>query len=105
MKNEVYSDENQELAGFDSGKPQQVILGSDVENQITTAKKWPRNVNKSIENSLALATIATIYIFPRITKLIPSALVALVALTIVSTMILELLSVLIFEIKEASIFI
>lgn len=35
--------------------------------------------------SLALATIATIYIFPRITKLIPSALVALVVLTIVST--------------------
>lgn len=36
--------------------------------------------------SLALATIATIYLFPRITKLIPSALVALIALTIVSTM-------------------
>ncbi len=36
--------------------------------------------------SLALATIATIYIFPRITKLIPSALVALVVLTIISTM-------------------
>ncbi|MEE9338099.1 MAG: SulP family inorganic anion transporter [Methylococcaceae bacterium] len=35
--------------------------------------------------SLALATIATIYLFPRITKLIPSALVALIALTIVST--------------------
>lgn len=35
--------------------------------------------------SLALATIATIYLFPRITKLIPSALVALVLLTIVST--------------------
>jgi SulP family sulfate permease len=35
--------------------------------------------------SLALATIATIYIFPRITKLIPSALVALIVLTIVST--------------------
>ena len=35
--------------------------------------------------SLALATIATIYIFPRMTKLIPSALVALVILTIVST--------------------
>jgi SulP family sulfate permease len=35
---------------------------------------------------LALATIATIYLFPRITKLIPSALVALIALTVVSTM-------------------
>jgi SulP family sulfate permease len=35
---------------------------------------------------LAVATIATIYLFPRITKLIPSALVALVALTIASTM-------------------
>ena len=35
--------------------------------------------------ALALATIATIYIFPRITKLIPSALVALILLTIVST--------------------
>jgi SulP family sulfate permease len=35
--------------------------------------------------SLALATIATIYLFPRITKLIPSALVALIVLTIVST--------------------
>ncbi len=34
---------------------------------------------------LALATIATIYLFPRITKLIPSALVALIVLTIVST--------------------
>ena len=34
---------------------------------------------------LALATIATIYLFPRITKLIPSALVALIALTVVST--------------------
>lgn len=36
--------------------------------------------------ALALATIATIYLFPRITKLIPSALVALIALTVVSTM-------------------
>lgn len=35
--------------------------------------------------SLALATIATIYLFPRITKLIPSALVALIVLTVVST--------------------
>jgi len=35
---------------------------------------------------LAIATIATIYIFPRITKLIPSALVALIALSVVSTM-------------------
>lgn len=35
---------------------------------------------------LALATIATIYIFPRFTKLIPSALVALIALTLVSTL-------------------
>jgi len=35
--------------------------------------------------SLALATIATIYIFPRITKLIPSALVALILLTVIST--------------------
>ncbi len=35
--------------------------------------------------SLAVATIATIYIFPRITKLIPSALVALILLTVVST--------------------
>lgn len=35
---------------------------------------------------LALATIATIYLFPLITKLIPSALVALIVLTIVSTM-------------------
>ena len=36
--------------------------------------------------SLALATIATIYIFPRITKLIPSALVALILLTVISTL-------------------
>jgi SulP family sulfate permease len=35
--------------------------------------------------SLAVATIATIYIFPRISKLIPSALVALILLTVVST--------------------
>jgi SulP family sulfate permease len=35
--------------------------------------------------SLAVATIATIYIFPRITKLIPSALVALILLTVIST--------------------
>ncbi len=35
--------------------------------------------------ALSLATIVTIYIFPRITRLIPSALVALVALTVVST--------------------
>jgi Sulfate permease and related transporters (MFS superfamily) len=35
---------------------------------------------------LALATIATIYIFPRLTKLIPSALVALIGLTLVSTL-------------------
>lgn len=34
---------------------------------------------------LSLATIATIYIFPRITKLIPSALIALIGLTVVST--------------------
>lgn len=34
---------------------------------------------------LALATIATIYIFPRVTKLIPSALVGLIALTAIST--------------------
>ncbi len=34
---------------------------------------------------LALATIATIYLFPRITKRIPSALVALIVLTIIST--------------------
>lgn len=32
-----------------------------------------------------MATIATIYIFPRITKLIPSALIALIGLTVVST--------------------
>ncbi len=38
---------------------------------------------------LALATIAIIYLFPKITKLIPSALAALVALTVAST-ILEL---------------
>ncbi len=37
--------------------------------------------------SLALATIATIYLFPRITKLIPSALVALIVLTVISTII------------------
>jgi SulP family sulfate permease len=36
--------------------------------------------------ALTLATIATIYLFPRITKIVPSALVALVALTIVSTL-------------------
>ncbi len=36
---------------------------------------------------LALATIATIYLFPKITKLIPSALVALVVLTGISTLI------------------
>jgi SulP family sulfate permease len=35
--------------------------------------------------SLSLATIATIYLFPRITKLIPSALIALVVLTVIST--------------------
>ncbi len=35
---------------------------------------------------LALATIAIIYLFPRITKLIPSALVALIALTVISTL-------------------
>ncbi|TXK96291.1 sodium-independent anion transporter [Methylococcaceae bacterium CS1] len=35
--------------------------------------------------ALALATIATIYLFPLVTKLIPSALVALVTLTAVST--------------------
>ena len=35
---------------------------------------------------LALATIATIYLFPYITKLIPSALVALIVLTLVSTL-------------------
>ena len=35
---------------------------------------------------LALATLAIIYLFPRITKLVPSALVALIVLTIVSTM-------------------
>lgn len=35
--------------------------------------------------SLALATIATIYISPRITKLVPSPLVALIGLTIAST--------------------
>ena len=35
---------------------------------------------------LALATITIIYLFPLITKLIPSALVALIALTVVSTM-------------------
>ncbi|KAF3983010.1 MAG: SulP family inorganic anion transporter [Methylococcales symbiont of Hymedesmia sp. n. MRB-2018] len=34
---------------------------------------------------LALATIATIYISPRLTRLIPSALIALVGLTIIST--------------------
>ncbi len=34
---------------------------------------------------LAIATIATIYLFPRLTKLIPSALVALIALTVIST--------------------
>jgi len=36
--------------------------------------------------SLTLATIVTIYVFPRITKLIPSALVALIVLTTVSTL-------------------
>ncbi len=36
--------------------------------------------------ALAFATIATIYLFPRITKIVPSALVALVALTIVATL-------------------
>jgi len=35
---------------------------------------------------LSLATIVIIYLFPRITKLIPSALVALVLLTIISTL-------------------
>ncbi len=35
---------------------------------------------------LALATIATIYLFPRITKLIPSALIALIVWTTVSTL-------------------
>lgn len=36
--------------------------------------------------SLAIATIITIFLFPRITKLIPSPLVALVVLTIISTL-------------------
>ena len=36
--------------------------------------------------SLAVATIATIYLFPRITRIIPSALVALLVLTFVSTL-------------------
>ena len=36
--------------------------------------------------SLTLATIVTIYLFPRVTKLIPSALVALIVLTMVSTL-------------------
>jgi len=36
---------------------------------------------------LALATIATIYLFPYLTKLIPSALVALIVLTLISTLI------------------
>ena len=35
--------------------------------------------------ALALATIATIYLFPRITRIIPSALVALIGLTVIST--------------------
>ncbi len=35
--------------------------------------------------ALSMATIATIYLFPKITKLIPSALIALIGLTIVST--------------------
>lgn len=35
---------------------------------------------------LSLATIIIIYLFPRITKLIPSALIALVSLTIISTL-------------------
>jgi len=35
---------------------------------------------------LALATLAIIYLFPKVTKLVPSALVALIVLTIVSTM-------------------
>ena len=36
--------------------------------------------------ALAVATILTIYLFPRITRIIPSALVALIALTAASTM-------------------
>ncbi|NOR79599.1 MAG: sodium-independent anion transporter, partial [Methyloprofundus sp.] len=36
--------------------------------------------------ALALATIATIYLFPLVTKLIPSALVALISLTAASTL-------------------
>jgi SulP family sulfate permease len=36
--------------------------------------------------ALTFATIATIYLFPRITKVVPSALVALVALTIAATL-------------------
>ncbi len=35
---------------------------------------------------LAIATIATIYLFPLVTKLIPSALVALISLTAISTL-------------------
>ena len=35
--------------------------------------------------ALSVATIATIYLFPKITKLIPSALIALIGLTIIST--------------------
>jgi len=43
--------------------------------------------NASIESVLlALGTIATIYLFPRITKLVPSALVALIFLTLLSTL-------------------
>ena len=37
--------------------------------------------------SLALATISILYLFPRITKVIPSALVALITLTIISTLV------------------
>ena len=36
--------------------------------------------------ALAVATIATIYLFPRITRVIPSALVALLGLTVISTL-------------------
>ena len=43
------------------------------------------NVINPASVALALATIATIYLFPRITKLIPSALVALISLTVMST--------------------
>ena len=65
------------------------FLGHSSPKKITDIFSELPNIIETINLAsvyLAVATIATIYLFPRITKLIPSALVALIVLTIVSTM-------------------